>query len=732
MSQPTSGLLPALVGYYQRLQDDPNEGIADFGFSIEKIHFQIVLEPDGSLVSFNDIRERNNKGKPIPRPLVVPDGGGRSGTGMKPFFCWDNTGYTLGRDNKGKPERAAEMFAAFRDLHRSFLPDLADDEGFAALCRFLDAWDPARAESLENWEEAAGMNVVFKLRGQANYIHQSQTVKDVWLRSQSKDNPDENRVLGISLLNGEEEELARLHPQIRGVAGANTMGAAIVSFNLSAFESYGKSQSFNAPVGTRDAFRYTTSLNRLLDDSTRRVRIGDATVVFWSDRQEGQDAEPIFREIFGDDFPRDAEHAATVDRLRGFLEAARQGRLGDVIQNPDAPFYVLGLSPNASRLNVRYWLAGTVNQFARRLAEHVEQLEIVGSDPESPPLTIRRLIRETAREPKEIPPQLAADITHAIFLGTPYPRALFDAVMRRIRAEASVNHVKAAILKAFFLRREVGTVRNHLNETNRDPAYLSGRMFAVLAFAQEAAMPGVNTGIVRRSMGATMSTPGLMLGRLLRAAEVGHIPKLNGRLPQFVHDEIENICIGVEKKFPRMLDLTKQGIFALGFYQEQHFLRDAKLALREGRLYCNKRGQWMRSQLEVIVSEVLDRHLVNYIYEVRSAYKPGAELWPDFYIKTPASDIPIYFEVLGGSPGNQEKYDERWEYKRKAYQEIGIVESIPGEDAGGQKVKGRLVVLDWRKEWGPEPRKSPVYPDDEKVMTLLRPHITSPFSTKPQ
>ena len=129
MSQPASGLLPALVGYYQRLENDPNEGVAEFGFSVEKIHFQIVLEPDGSLFSFDDIRLRNEKGKPIPRPLLVPDGGGRSGTALKPFFGWDNTGYVLGRDNKGKPERAAEMFAAFRELHRSVPPRTRERRG---------------------------------------------------------------------------------------------------------------------------------------------------------------------------------------------------------------------------------------------------------------------------------------------------------------------------------------------------------------------------------------------------------------------------------------------------------------------------------------------------------------------------------------------------------------------------------------------------------------------------
>ena len=342
--------------------------MAEYGFSREKIHFAVVLEPDGTLVSLDDIRDRNDKGKPIPRLVLVPDGGGRSGTGLKPFFCWDNTGYALGRDNKGKPERAAAMFAEFRKLHLAHREELAGDEGFSALCRFLERWDPARAEKMPNWEEAAGQNVVFKLRGREGYVHQSEAVRSAWLRCIAAPAEEGSGVRGISLISGEEEEIARLHPQISGVAGANTMGAAIVSFNLAAFESYGKSQSYNAPVGERDAFRYTTALNRLLADGARRVRIGDATVVFWSERPEAADAEEMLQPVLRGPAPPGRPGRARRDRRSrpGFPLRGR-GRAGSaiVLQDPDAPFFILGLSPNASRLNVRYWLAGTVQPIRR-------------------------------------------------------------------------------------------------------------------------------------------------------------------------------------------------------------------------------------------------------------------------------------------------------------------------------------------------------------------------------
>src|SRR5262249_30664443 len=175
------------------------------------MHFAVVLERDGTLVSLDDIRDRNDRGKPIPTLLLVPDGGGRSGTGLKPFFCWDNTGYAFGRGNKGNPERAAKMVGPFRELHLRVRDDLSGDDGYAALCRFLEHWEPSRAEALPGWAEAAGLNVVFKIRGREGYIQQNEAVRAAWLRHNAGQSESEPGMRGISLVSGEDEEIARLH-----------------------------------------------------------------------------------------------------------------------------------------------------------------------------------------------------------------------------------------------------------------------------------------------------------------------------------------------------------------------------------------------------------------------------------------------------------------------------------------------------------------------------------------
>lgn len=585
MSQIASGPLPALIRYYERLEADPTQSVADFGFSREKIHFEVLLETNGSLAGFEDIRDSNERGKPIPKPLLVPDGGGRSGTGLKPFFCWDNTGYALGRDNKDNPERATEMFAAFRELHLSMREELGDDEGFAVLCRFLEQWNPAKAETLPHWDEAAGLNVVFRLRGREGFVHQSEAVKQAWRRRLDAAAQDEAALRGISLISGQEEYLARLHPLISGVTGTNTTGAAIVSFNLDAFSSYGKAQSYNAPVGVRDAFRYTTALNRLLGDDAHRVRIGDATVVFWTDRAEAKDAEDLFAGIFGEQMPKGdpAESSKTVDRLRKFLEAARQGHLVDEIRDPEAPFYILGLTANASRISVRYWLTGTVRQFAERLAQHERNLEMAGARPGDPPPIIRGLIYEvmpeatTASQEKYVA-QLSGEVARAVLGGFPYPHVLFNAAIRRIRADATVNYRRAAILKAYLVHNCKQEVPMALDKEHQDEAYHLGRLFAILEKVQEDATDGkLNSTIKDKYFRAASTTPATVFPRLLQLHQY-HMDKMptdpaearqrKVRMKQFYERTMDEVC-GHVKSFPSHLSLERQGLFCVAYYHQR-------------------------------------------------------------------------------------------------------------------------------------------------------------------
>jgi CRISPR-associated protein Csd1 len=707
MTRSSSSPLVALIRYYERLQADANQPVAEFGFAPQGVSYCLVLERDGTLTSVDDLRDeakvgKSGKSKRIPRTIVVPFRGNRSGQKPLPNFLCDNSGYVLGRDASTKPDLLEWKREQFRLLHERFR-DAVADPGLEAICLFLATWNPDLAPSLPNWVDLCGSNLVFKLRGELSYVHDAPSIQSAWIQSLSG---HQETYVAPSLVTGHSERVARLHePAIKHVYDPGGQAEKrLVCFNENAFESYGKSQSFNAPVGIHDAFRYSTSLNRLLSDDGRRVRIGDATVVFWSDRSEGSDAEETFRQFFGEAAPKDdaAEHRKTVDRLREFLTAARQGRLADWISDPEAPFYVLGLSPNASRLNVRYWLVGTVRQFAERLARHAADLEIVGKPKDEPWLSIQSMLAETSRGKDGVPPQLAAGVSRAILAGLPtYPDAFLGAIVHRARADGEVSWRRAAILKAFLKREGRFDVDVYLNKEHPEKAYHCGRLLAVLAFAQEQALGAVNTGVIRRNLGSVMAMPGLMLGRLQRAAEVGHIPKLERDLPVFVQDELKAINVRLKDDVPVHLSLREQSLFALGFYQQLQYLAFIGQQVKASKRVRTSQGEWVRSKLEARVADALTKFKFAYIYEPSAMLAEGSERWPDFVIRRGQSD-DLYIEVLGM---NTPDYNLAWERKRRAYHEVGITED------GGPK--GRLIVLDFRDQRY----------DDTKVLDSLRPYF---------
>jgi CRISPR-associated protein Csd1 len=695
-------ILNALVNYYDRLAAEPEPKVAPFGFAWEKISFCVVLNPNGTLAGFHDLREQVETGGRIkrtkvdPRPLIVPDRGSRSGTLIKANFLWDNTGYVLGADGKGKPERSLAKFEEFRKLQQVLL-ERVDDPGLQAVCAFLAGWEPFRSTTLEHWVEACDTNLVFQLAGQAAFVHESERLHHAWLEFASSEYETRE---GESLLTGREERLARLHPLIPGVHGARSSGASIVSFNHDAFESYHKSQSYNAPVGLVDAFRYTEALRCLVNDERRRLRLADESVVNWTGKPTP--FEDTFLGIVG--LGNASEDQRTVDRVRGFFKRVQEAIAGDNLDDADVPFYVLGLSPlgrDNPRFSVRFWLSGTVQEFEERLGRHVADLEIVGPA-DAPPLTLRRLVLETARpksggpDEENVSPLLSGAILRSVLEGTPYPTSLLAAVIQRIRVEGFADpkkrrdwphaiHRRAAILKAFLIRNGRIQMDVYLNKNHPEKSYHCGRLLAVLAFAQEKALGTVNAGVVRRNFGSVMAMPGLMLGRLQKAAEVAHIPKLDGDLPDFVRDELKSINVALKDSIPAHLDLLSQGVFALGFYQQLQYLDFVGEQVSKRRRYRTTQGDWVRSRLEVRTADALAKRNLPYVYEAVAVLPSAGERWPDFIVRGKDKHDDLYIEVLGM---DTPEYATRWELKRSAYEAFGVTES------GG--ANGRLIVLDFR------------------------------------
>ena len=576
-------VLQALDRYYDRMAA---RGEAETsGYSREKISFAIVLAPDGSPIDRIDLRDLTGK-KPRPRLLEVPAAVKRT-VGILPNLLWDKTAYALGR-TAGAGRRTAEEHAAFKAAHLELLASTSD-EGLLALRRLLETWVPDRFDSSPFTEEMLDSNIVFRLEGDNRLIHEREAARGLLAGRAGSDGPKR-----FCLVTGVDAPVQRLHPTIKGVEGAQSSGAALVSFNLDAFTSYGQEQGDNAPTSEAAAFRYGAALNRMLDrDGPNRLPrpVGDATVVFWADasgvgEEAAKAAEDIFAEWLNppaedrdpDKLDRDGGEAA---RLRDVLRDIADGRPLKTIDpklEEGVRFHVLGLAPNAARLSVRYWLDDRFEAFARRLADHYEDLAIEPRPWRArPPSVSRLLVKTTALQEKfdNIPPLLAGELMRAVLGGGRYPRTLLVTALIRLRAgddPATGWHaaaIRAVLSRDHRLKYEKEQTPMSLDPENPNAAYQLGRMFAVLETAQRMALGTVNATIRDRYFGAASATPASVFPLLLRGAQ-SHLGKLRKQgKGGWLEREIEGITDHLPPELPRSLRLEAQGRFAIGYYHQR-------------------------------------------------------------------------------------------------------------------------------------------------------------------
>jgi CRISPR-associated protein Csd1 len=573
-------ILQSLYKLYDRLADDPAYGIAKPGYSPQKISFRVVLKPDGTLFAIQDARVKNDNGKLFAGAQVVLGEAKPSGSGFNPCLLWDNTTYMLGyKLDDPKPERTLKSFEAFRDKHLALETEI-NDADFSAICRFLEKWTPEQAskyvEAHPAIKDLATGFGLFQIQGQAQSINEKSEILKWWDRQA----PETAGDVGQCLITGDTATIARLHPKIKSVAGAQSAGASIVSFNAPAYESYGKDQSFNAPVSEQAAFKYGTALNSLLNgpkSNKHRIRIGDTTCVFWTDQPSiVEDAIPFY--FSNGSNTLEAQDEAARSKVEIFLKSLRLGtqvldELGEDTQNNH--FYILGLAPNAARLSVRFFHQSTVAEFVSNLRAHHNDISIIRQfeeakdkrhpDPEFP--ANWQLLKETARVSDEIPPLLGGALMRAILDNTPYPEGIYSAVIRRIRADRTINYFRAAIIKGVLTRNHQQTISTMLDTENKEPAYLLGRLFSTLEKTQGDALGDLNAGLKDKYYSSASATPASVYPRILRTYP-HHLAKLNGG-QKVVRERLIQDIIGELNEFPSHLNLKDQGKFAIGYYHQR-------------------------------------------------------------------------------------------------------------------------------------------------------------------
>ncbi len=576
-------ILQALTAYHHRLAQEGSTNVAPEGFQKKEIPFIIVINRQGGFVGLQDTRQGEGK-KKIGRIFTVPKAVKRS-IGVAANLLWDTPSYVLGRPKPEKKKdwnrlmaRAGEQRVAFLECIYSAFP-MRNDEGIQAVLQFLEQGDFSSIFSHPLWPEVeeSGANLTFQIEGDTVLVCQRTAV----MRALAGANAQRNENLQPCLVSGELDEPVRLHTAIKGVWRAQSSGANIVSFNLPAFSSYGKTQGYNAPVGKKAEFAYTTALNTLLAKGSRqRIQVGDASTVFWA--AQPNPMEDWFADFFGE--PPKGKSTQDNEAIHALYSAPKTS--APPLEDDLTPFYVLGLAPNASRIAVRFWYAGTVGKVARHVRQHFDDTAIVHRTSEPDHLSLFRLLVSTAIQGKadNIQPNLAGEVMKSILNGTPYPQTLLTSAIRRVRGEQQVSYQRAALIRAVlvrdarFYRKQEKEVDVSLDASNTNTGYLLGRLFAVLERAQEAANPNINATIRDRFYGAASSTPVAVFPHLFKLKN-HHISKLyNRRLATNLEKQIGEIMAGIND-FPAHLSLADQGRFAVGYYHQ----RQAFFATKEAK-----------------------------------------------------------------------------------------------------------------------------------------------------
>ena len=565
-------ILQALTAYYETLlKNKEKTKVVGIGRSHVKVGYALDLADNGRLKGIISLKQETVAGKKtvfLPSPREVPQLLTRT-SGVAANFLCDNSKYLLGIDANGSGSRIKDCFLAAKEKHLTIL-DGVHTRTAEAVKAFFKNWDPDRAREnqalKEQWEGVTdGSNLIFMVDGLE--AQDDPEVMQAWDEELERRTGDS---IGTCLVTGEKTEIARIHTMLKGVQGAQSSGAALVSFNAPAFESYGKEQSFNAPVGAYAEFAYTTALNYLLSKRENKLQVADTTVIFWA-----EDGESAYQQAFSWSLDPAPDQEETV---RGILQNTVKGEMINfegIRLDPKRHFYILGLAPNAARISVRFFYQDEFGNILDHVKAHYERLRLIRPSYEKREyLGIYSLLQQTvnqkSRDKKAIP-NMAAAVLRAILSGSRYPASLYTDTLIRIRAEqGEISWGRASIIKAYLIKNynwKEGETFVKLNENEMNEAYLLGRVFAVLEAVQEKANPGINATIKDRYFNSACMTPGVVFPILLRLKN-SHIRKISDEGSRIFFEKQLTELLGKLDTFPHRLTLEEQGKFMLGYYHQ--------------------------------------------------------------------------------------------------------------------------------------------------------------------
>lgn len=576
-------ILKALYDYYYRSLRSNPKSLPKFGWMNALISFIIVIKKDGTFVRLEDCRNEKGKGTVFVMPFGVHT------NSIDPFLFWDKCMYIIDystaniplSDNDCKDEKkvrkwkkslntAHKKFEAFVDLCEKVYKD-TQDEDFRAVVDFYkrNQLKLLRKDVLWNEiEKNPDVNITFRIEGEKSLVASKPLLAD-FIKNDTTEK-------GVCLITGNKKNIVRKVTPTPILKCKAT--ASLVSFQTNqGYDSYGKTQAYNAPISSEAEFAYSTAFKQLIEkDSHNKFQIGENRLyLFWasSGSEASRKAEESLLVLMGFPEKKEDDPNKRIELVRSTFMSIYNGKLN---VNQNDKFYILGLASNMARISVVYWNEIPIRKFAGQITQHFKDMEIVTSNDSKSYVGLHSILGSVTLGGKssDAAPNLPDAVVKSIFQGLPYPISLFQACIRRIRAEQSVHIVRAAIIKAYLNRQNENDndikMNIMLDKENQNPGYLCGRLFAVLENLQYAAN---KQDTIRSSyMNAASSTPAAVFSTILKLSNshYGKLAKENKALAMYFDNQKKEIMAMIQD-FPHTLSLGDQGRFFLGYYHQKNY-----------------------------------------------------------------------------------------------------------------------------------------------------------------
>lgn len=559
-------ILKALYDYYNRSGDN----IAPFGLEYKEIGFILNIDKNGKFLRFEDRRID----KKSAQQFLVKKSVGRSSAPVANYL-YDNSKYVFGYSDKGDLECMYKYFNTFKAKIKKIYDMFPNDKTMQAVYAFYQQEPSEMVEAMKKdnlWDDInKNLNkkystFSFLIEGDTEIVASKRELINLECNTNET---DEN----LCLIIGKRSKTVEVTTSTT-IQGSQTT-AKLVAFQVnSGYDSYGKSKGQNAPISEEAEFAYTTALNHLLrSGSHNKFMVGSRTFLFWasSNSEAAQKTEDSLFALFGRTEEDNDDPNRRIRLVQDTFMSIYNGKLS---ANKEDKFFILGLAPNSARISVVYWNELPLREFAGVISKHFKDMEIVDTRKEKKPYVgLHSILGNVTRGGKssDATPNLPDAVVKSIFQGLPYPASLFQACIRRIRAEQSINITRAAIIKAYLNRQNYNNnnkkLDKMLDKENQNQGYLCGRLFAVLDKIQEDA--NRIHSIRERYMNSASATPATVFATLLNLS-VHHLEKLTTGAQVYYEKLKQEIMskIGADG-FPAHLDLQDQGRFFVGYYHQR-------------------------------------------------------------------------------------------------------------------------------------------------------------------